>query len=236
MRRALNDKPDSGGGSGLGTMLGMKGAVAGAAVGTNYLMDRKTEKETQAKREDDAEMKRESRGVQKPANFDAIQESKQDAKDAADRKKISDMGYNKGGVLTEKEREAEEGRRLKDAVRSASENQVNKSWGPIKDAKTPEERQKAIELAQTKNANSDYHNLKTYSDKFDKGRSIDWSEGTQALKEADDELARESKRGTPEKSMMEKVKSAVGMKSGGMTASSRADGCATKGKTRGRMV
>jgi hypothetical protein len=99
MRRRLNDKPDSGGGgSGLGTMLGMKGALAGAAVGTNYLMDRKTEKETQAKREADAEMKRESRGVEKPANFDAIEEAKQDAKDAKDRKKISDMGYAKGGM------------------------------------------------------------------------------------------------------------------------------------------
>ena len=99
MRRRLNDKPDSGGGGGLGTMLGMKGALAGTAAGTNYLMDRQSEKETQAKREADAEMKRESRGVQKPANFDAMQESIQDAKDAKDRKKISDMGYAKGGKV-----------------------------------------------------------------------------------------------------------------------------------------
>ena len=97
MRRSLNDKPDSGGG-GLGTMLGMKGALAGTAVGTNYLMDRKADKDAQAKREDDAEMKRESRGVPKPANFDAIQEAKQEVKDAADRKKIKAMGYAKGGM------------------------------------------------------------------------------------------------------------------------------------------
>ena len=103
MRRRLNDKPDSGGGgSGLGTMLGMKGALASAAVGTNYLMDRKSDKDAQDKREAAAEMKRESRGVQKPANFDAIQESKQDAKDAADRKKISDMGYAGGGMTASK--------------------------------------------------------------------------------------------------------------------------------------
>ena len=44
-------------------------------------------------------MKRESRGVQKPANFDAMQESIQDAKDAKDRKKISDMGYARGGSV-----------------------------------------------------------------------------------------------------------------------------------------
>ena len=98
MRRNLNDKPDSGGG-GLGTMLGMKGALAGTAVGTNYLMDRKTDKDAQDKREADAEMKRESRGIPKPANFDAMQESIQDAKDAKDRKKISDMGYKKGGFV-----------------------------------------------------------------------------------------------------------------------------------------
>lgn len=98
MRRKLNDKPDSGGG-GLGTMLGMKGALAGTAVGTNYLMDRKTDKDAQDKREADAEMKRESRGIPKPANFDAMQESIQDAKDAKDRKKISDMGYARGGSV-----------------------------------------------------------------------------------------------------------------------------------------
>jgi hypothetical protein len=98
MRRSLNDKPDSGGG-GLGTMLGMKGALAGTAVGTNYLMDRKTDKDAQDKREADAEMKRESRGIPKPANFDAIEESKRDAQDAKDRKKISDMGYKKGGFV-----------------------------------------------------------------------------------------------------------------------------------------
>ena len=99
MRRRLNDKPDSGGG-GLGTMLGMKGALAGTAVGTNYLMDRKTDKDSQDKREADAEMRRESRGVQKPANFDAMQESIQDAKDAKDRAKIKSMGFAKGGKVS----------------------------------------------------------------------------------------------------------------------------------------
>jgi len=97
MRRSLNDKPDSGGG-GLGTMLGMKGALAGTAVGTNYLMDRKSDKDAQNKREADAEMKREFRGVKKPANFGILEEAKQENKDAQDRKKISDMGYAGGGM------------------------------------------------------------------------------------------------------------------------------------------
>jgi hypothetical protein len=59
------------------------------------------------KREAKAEIKRESRGVEKPANFDAIEESKQDAKDSADAKK-QDKAYNeslttenkaKGGIV-----------------------------------------------------------------------------------------------------------------------------------------
>jgi hypothetical protein len=54
------------------------------------------------KREADAEMKRESRGIEKPANFDAIEEAKQDAADARARKKISDMGYKKGGMTASK--------------------------------------------------------------------------------------------------------------------------------------
>ena len=118
MRRRLNDKPDSGGGGGynipqyrhksndqealdyLGAGFGAAGAAATAAMAmsprkTNE--DRLEAAET-AKRESDAEMKRESRGVKKPANFDAMQESKQDAKDAKDRKKISDMGYASGGM------------------------------------------------------------------------------------------------------------------------------------------
>ena len=52
-----------------------------------------------AAREASAEIKRESRGIPKPYNFDAIQEAKQDAIDANARKKISDMGYKKGGSV-----------------------------------------------------------------------------------------------------------------------------------------
>jgi len=59
------------------------------------------------KREDDAEIKRESRGVPKPANFDAIEEAKQDAKDAAARKKISNMGYKKGGSVSSASKRAD---------------------------------------------------------------------------------------------------------------------------------
>jgi hypothetical protein len=84
----------------LGTGFGAAGAAATAAMAMTPKRsneDRLEAAET-AKRESDAEIKRESRGVKKPANFDAIQESKQDAKDAKDRKKISDMGYAGGGM------------------------------------------------------------------------------------------------------------------------------------------
>jgi len=101
------DDQSKGGGSGLGTMLGMKGAVAGTAVGANYLMDRKAEKDAQEKREAEAEMKRESRNVPKPSNFDAIEESKQEVADARARKKISDMGYAKGGKVGSASRRAD---------------------------------------------------------------------------------------------------------------------------------
>jgi len=52
-----------------------------------------------AAREAGAEMKRESRGIPKPFNFDAIEEAKQNVVDANARKKISDMGYKKGGSV-----------------------------------------------------------------------------------------------------------------------------------------
>ena len=84
--------------------LGM-GVPAGAALVAGRVGegDRNAAKREQAegmKREADAEMRRETRGVQKPANFDAMQESIQDAKDARDRKKISDMGYASGGKVS----------------------------------------------------------------------------------------------------------------------------------------
>ena len=60
-----------------------------------------------ATREAVSEMKRESRGIPKPVNFDAIEEAKQDAKDAADRKKISDMGYKKGGSVSSASKRAD---------------------------------------------------------------------------------------------------------------------------------
>jgi hypothetical protein len=106
MKRSVNEYDENRGG-GIGGKLAEAavplGGLAGAAgmVGaTKMVLDKP--KQSKADREAAAEMKRESRGVKKPANFDAIEESKQDAKDAAARKKISDMGYAKGGMTASK--------------------------------------------------------------------------------------------------------------------------------------
>jgi hypothetical protein len=106
MKRSVNEYDENRGG-GIGGKLAEAavplGGLAGAAgmVGaTKMVLDKP--KQDKEKREAVAEMKRESRGVKKPANFDAIEEAKQDAKDAAARKKISDMGYAKGGMTASK--------------------------------------------------------------------------------------------------------------------------------------
>jgi|MesohylFT_1024984.scaffolds.fasta_scaffold38530_2 hypothetical protein len=49
------------------------------------------------------------------------------------------------------------------------------------------------------------------------------------------ESARSGSGSTDKRSVNERIRSAMGMKNGGMTASKRADGIATKGKTRGKM-
>ena len=92
----------------LAKLAAMGAGGAGLMAGPVKLASMTGQKKLDAKkREADAEIKRESRGIQKPANFDAIQESKQDAKDAADRKKISDMGYKKGGSVSSASKRAD---------------------------------------------------------------------------------------------------------------------------------
>jgi hypothetical protein len=87
-------------------LLAMKTGIIGGGIGAAHLIKKKNERDAEEKdknqREADAEMKRESRGVKKPANFGILEEAKQDAKDAAARKKISDMGYAKGGMTASK--------------------------------------------------------------------------------------------------------------------------------------
>ncbi len=102
MRRRLNDKPDSGGGGGGGggyvpAVVAMKTGVIGGGIGAAHLIKKKDERDAEQKdrdqRDADAEMKRESRGVKKPANFGILEEARQDAKDSVDAKK-QDKAYN----------------------------------------------------------------------------------------------------------------------------------------------
>ncbi len=86
-----------------------------------------------------------------------------------------------------------------------------------------------------KTPTSDYLNLETYSP-IGKDKTIDIEQAGKALDESDAEMLRETRRGnTKPPSTMEKIRSAVGMSKGGMTASNRADGIAQRGKTKGRM-
>jgi hypothetical protein len=126
MKRRLDDKPNSGGGGGynipqyngkkadntmsnIAAGMGIPAGIALVAsrVGEGDRNAAQREKAADAKRESDAEMKRESRGIQKPANFDAKQESIQDAKDAKDRAKIKSMGYAKGGKVSSASKRAD---------------------------------------------------------------------------------------------------------------------------------
>ena len=103
MRRSVNEYDEGRGGSGkvFKALENNAGPALLAGSGAAGYADYKlTKQREQDKSEADAEMKRESRGIKKPANFDAIEESKQDAKDAAARKKISDMGHKKGGMIS----------------------------------------------------------------------------------------------------------------------------------------
>ena len=109
MKRSVNEYDENRGG-GVGTSMLKEATLAtGAAAGLygvgkadREMTKRGDERREREQREAASEMKRESRGVKKPANFDAIQEAKQDAKDAKDRKKISDMGYAQGGMTASK--------------------------------------------------------------------------------------------------------------------------------------
>ena len=104
MKRSVNEYDENRGG-GIGKKLseaavplGGLAGTAGMVGATKMVLDKP--KQDKVDREASAEIKRESRGVAKPANFDAMQESIQDAKDAKDRKKINDMGYASGGKVS----------------------------------------------------------------------------------------------------------------------------------------
>ena len=105
MKRSVNEYDEGRGGSGkvFKALENNAGPALLAGSGAAGYADYKlTKQREQDKSEAASEMKRKSRGVKKPANFDAIEESKQDAKDAADRKK-QDKAYNES-LTTENKR------------------------------------------------------------------------------------------------------------------------------------
>ena len=110
MRRSVNEYDEGRGGGGklfkAMEQYGGPAALAGSGA-AGYADYRLSKQREQNKNEADAEMKRESRGVKKPTNFDAIEEAKQDVKDAAARKKIGDMGYASGGKVSSASKRAD---------------------------------------------------------------------------------------------------------------------------------
>ena len=105
MKRSVNEYDENRGGgfrkaAEIGAVTaGGAGLMAGPIKVASLTGEKELERRDAKKRESDAEMKRESRGIQKPANFDAMQDSIQEAKDAKDRAKIKSMGYAKGGSV-----------------------------------------------------------------------------------------------------------------------------------------
>ena len=158
MKRSVNEYDENRGGGGSKVFKAMEeyggpAALAGSGA-AGYADYRLSKQREQDKSEADAEMKRESRGVKKPANFDAIEEAKQEARDRK-AAKLQEKAYNES--LTSED----------------------KAKGGVTGKK--------------------YMSF--------------------------------SKTGKPAG-----MKNVTKMASGGMTASKRADGCCTKGKTKGKMV
>ena len=97
---------------------------------------------------------------------------------------------------------------------------------------------KAVRSGIEGNPSSDRLNLGTYVPGFEEGRTITTEEGMKGLREAENELKRESARGKKDTSLRGKIRELVGMKKGGSvsSASKRADGIVQRGKTKGRIV
>ena len=96
MKRSVNEYDENRGGGGkmfkAMEQYGGPAALAGSGA-AGYADYRLSKQREQDKSEADAEMKRESRGVQKPANFDAIEQAKQEAKDRK-AAKLQEKAYN----------------------------------------------------------------------------------------------------------------------------------------------
>jgi hypothetical protein len=107
---AYYDDQSRGGGMGAklaeaAVPLGGLAGAAGMAGATKMVLDKA--KQGKVDREAAAEMKRETRGVQKPSNFDAIEEAKQEVQDAKARAKIKSMGYAGGGKVSSASKRAD---------------------------------------------------------------------------------------------------------------------------------
>jgi hypothetical protein len=102
--------------------------------------------------------------------------------------------------------------------------------------------QEAMVSGRAGRPNSDRIDLDTYVPGFEDGRVVSKEDALKGFREAENELKRESSRGgkaaARDTSLRGKFRELTGYKKGGKvsSASSRADGIAQRGKTKGRMV
>jgi hypothetical protein len=108
MKRSVNEYDENRGG-GLSPLAYVPPAVGlgGMAFAKKKQIDMAQEAGDKDRREAAAEMKRETRGVQKPSNFDAMEEAKQEVQDAKARAKIKAMGYAGGGKVSSASKRAD---------------------------------------------------------------------------------------------------------------------------------
>jgi hypothetical protein len=108
MKRSVNEYDENRGG-GLSPLAYVPPAVGlgGMAFAKKKQIDMAQEAGDKDRREAAAELKREARGVQKPSNFDAIEEAKQEVQDAKARAKIKAMGYAGGGKVSSASKRAD---------------------------------------------------------------------------------------------------------------------------------
>ena len=157
-------------------------------------------------------------------------------------KELAPLGVGLGlaGAAMTVSKKGAEGDAARKKAREAAEKKAEKD----KEQQFREDRSRlrsAIQSGIDKKPNTDRINMGTYVPGFEQGRDIDVEEGMKGLREAENEMKRESSRGgkaaARDTSVRGKIREMTGMKKGGKvsSASSRADGIAQRGKTRGMM-
>lgn len=155
--------------------------------------------------------------------------------------------YDDGGEILEAANVSEESMDIADSMGAGPKNTDNIKYG-MREEKTA--KPKAASKAKPKDSKSDAPMRGKRSDAgtsppigygrrdFEESQMAPADKTKMSVSErakATRESARSGSGSTDKRSVNERIRSAMGMKNGGMTASKRADGIAVKGKTRGKI-